>query len=601
MKKKYKTGILLIIPIYVFFLYGNTLDHNYALDDDFVTKNAFVNDGLKNIDEIFTHGYFYGFNKNNEQIYRPITLTSFLLEYTFFGKNPQTSHLINVLLYALTIIILFLLLAKLFDNYNYYILFFVVLLYAAHPIHTEVVASIKNREDLLSGLFMFSSAFFVIKYKEIQSVKCFMISLFLFLLALLSKEVALTFIAIIPLLLYYFSNYNFKKIIVLTIPFIIIGVFYLLFRNVVMDDIAIQNDKSIINNTLYAADGFGERYATSFFILGYYLKLLFFPHPLSWDYSYPQISIIHWTNPLGILSLGTYLLIFAYAIWGLKNKNKLSFAIFWYLITLSITSNLFILIGSTMAERFLFIPSLGYCIFIVFMLNHIFKKYKKKQKTYTIISGVIILIIYSGLTINRNKDWKNQYTLFKAGVEACPNSARCHMALGAMYEQKAKMAQDKRESAKYLNLAIDEYKQSIALYPEYGQALYNYGVVLQNNNQFDKAEIQYRKVIESNPQYIMAYNNLGSLYYYKNQFDSALYYFNKMLKIDSTSSSAYLNIGTIYHRKGSIPQAIRFYLKALQYEPNKTQALKNISVAYRAMNNEKKALQYENRLMKSKR
>ncbi len=594
MKKK---GIYIIfIILFTFILYGNTLNHHYALDDDFVTKNTFVNNGIKGLNKIFTRGYFYGFNKNNEQIYRPVTLTSFLVEYTFFGKSPHTSHLINVLLYALMVIVLFLLMTKLFNDRHSFIPFLIVLLYTAHPLHTEVVASIKNREDLLSGLFLFISALCIIQYKDIRSVKYLLISLFAFMFALFSKEIALTYIAVVPLLLYYFSDYNFKKILNVTIPFLVIGLFYLFVRNVVMDDIAIQNDKSIINNTLYAADGFGERFATTFFILGYYLKLLFLPYPLSWDYSYPQISIISWANPLAIFSLATYLLMLVYAIWGLKNKNIISFAIFWYFITLSITSNLFILIGSTMAERFLFIPSLGFCIAIVFLLNHVFKKFKDKQKKYTIIIVAILTVIYSGLTIHRNKDWKNQYTLFKAGVKACPNSARCHMALGAMYEQKTKEVNTRNESIKFLNLAIDEYKKSISLFPEYDQALYNYGVVLQNSKRFDEAETQYRKVIKANPQYIMAYNNLGSLFYYKNQFDSALYYFNKMLKIDSTSSSAYLNIGTIHHKKGDIPKAIRFYLKALKYNPYKPQALKNIAVAYRAMNELAKAEKYENRL-----
>lgn len=98
----------IVLFIFSFLIYSNTLQHGYALDDDVVFRqNRFVQQGMDGISDIFSHGFLYGFNKRNNQSYRPIVSTAFALEVEFFGSDPHTGHLLNVLLYSLGIVLLF--------------------------------------------------------------------------------------------------------------------------------------------------------------------------------------------------------------------------------------------------------------------------------------------------------------------------------------------------------------------------------------------------------------------------------------------------------------------------------------------------------------
>lgn len=194
-----------IIFIFSFLLYGNTIPNNYALDDDFVIQNnKMVHMGIKGIPEIFTSRY--SDVKGGTFGYRPITKSTLAIEYQFFGENPHVSHFINILLYALTGMFLFFLLKKLLKAYPYHLPFIITLLFLAHPIHTEVVASIKNREEILSFLGGLASLHFAIRYFEKRNLLNILLSVLFFIFGILSKLSILTFIAVIPLITFFFID-----------------------------------------------------------------------------------------------------------------------------------------------------------------------------------------------------------------------------------------------------------------------------------------------------------------------------------------------------------------------------------------------------------
>src|SRR5579863_2825829 len=135
-----KWAIVIGLAIFTFILYGNSIMHNYTLDDDIITRrNTFVQQGISGIGHIFSKGFLYGFNGANDQSYRPVTLTSIAIEKQFFGNNPHVHHFFNVFWYAITAIFLFLTLAKIFRKYNYVVPLLITLLFIAQPVHTEVV------------------------------------------------------------------------------------------------------------------------------------------------------------------------------------------------------------------------------------------------------------------------------------------------------------------------------------------------------------------------------------------------------------------------------------------------------------------------------
>ena len=154
-----KRDNLLIIGFFIvfaFILYGNTIQNNYSIDDDYVTfSDPTVRKGIKAIPEIFTSLYanVYDAGKEIKFGYRPVVKTTYAIESEFFGANPHISHLINILLYALTSILLFFLLRRFFKESHILFPLLVTTLFMAHPVHTEVVSSLKNRDELLSFMF----------------------------------------------------------------------------------------------------------------------------------------------------------------------------------------------------------------------------------------------------------------------------------------------------------------------------------------------------------------------------------------------------------------------------------------------------------------
>ena len=160
-EKKWRYVFLFFVAAFV--LYWNTIPNKYSLDDNLVVyDHPLVGKGISSIPEIFT-SHYRDIDKNVYG-YRPIAMTTFAIENEFFGQNPHISHFVNIVLYALLLILLFFLLVRLFQNIPRKIIFFIMLLFAAHPLHTEVVASLKNREELLCFIFGIAAVVFGIRF-----------------------------------------------------------------------------------------------------------------------------------------------------------------------------------------------------------------------------------------------------------------------------------------------------------------------------------------------------------------------------------------------------------------------------------------------------
>lgn len=186
-------------------LYGNTIPNGFSFDDDYVTyNNDQVKKGFKGIPEILTSRY--SLKENHTFGYRPVAKVTYAIEYQFFGENPHISHFINVLLYAVSGIVLYIFLSMVFSRFNPFILFITTLLFIAHPVHTEVVASLKNREEILSFLFGIISVITLIRFIKKRKPSDIIVSVISIILAIFSKLNAATFILIIPFALYFASS-----------------------------------------------------------------------------------------------------------------------------------------------------------------------------------------------------------------------------------------------------------------------------------------------------------------------------------------------------------------------------------------------------------
>ncbi|MFI5164399.1 MAG: protein O-mannosyl-transferase TMTC1-related protein [Bacteroidia bacterium] len=600
------TQSYLLVFLFSFLLYSNTLHNGFVMDDLVViTKNQSVQKGFAGIKELFGQPSDTRINGDIGP-YRPLTTSFFAIEKQIFGDHSSAWHFMTVLLYSLLCVILFFLLKKLLHNYHPLLPITAALLFAAHPIHTEVVANIKSTDEILCLLFCAFATLYAIRFTETSSWKQVVISWFFFLLALFSKEIAFTFLLIIPLALYFFTRAPQKNILLILIFHFSTALIYLIIRNSILNS---SSEITIINNALAGAHSFSERYATAFVILLRYIKLLFYPHPLCWDYSFNQIPIVSFSDPVAILSLLIYLAMGFFALLvflkpGIFRSSNLpvikliSFCILFYLISISITSNIFVLINATMGERFLFTPSLAFCILAAFILLKIskYKNPEEKQGNKKILISLlgIILILYSFKTYTRNKDWKDNLALTASGVKACPNSWRTN----EFYAWESSLAGDiennpEKKKALMIN-AVNYYQKAFAIYDKDDMGWYSYGVVNSNLGNMDEAVIAYQHAIVLNPRQTDACNNLATIYFTKTDFVNSLKYFLMAYRNDSTTKDITFKIGLNYQMMNNPQEAIPYYEIYFHKNPGDKNIITNLAIAYRTLNDTAKTNYYMN-------
>ncbi|MDD4218481.1 MAG: tetratricopeptide repeat protein, partial [Bacteroidales bacterium] len=512
------------------------------------------------------------------------------------------------------------------------------ILFLAHPIHTEAVANIKGRDEIMTLLGSLAALWFTIKYLDTKKIYFVILSSISLLLGLLSKENAITFLAIIPLSVYYFTNHKLSSNIKASIPLLIAaGIFLLIRANVLgFDGGEKQISQEIMNNPFLGAS-FAEKMATIFFTLGMYIKLLIFPHPLTYDYYPYQIEIIGWDNPGAYLTLVFYLSIGIYAVYGMiKKRDVFSYGIWFYLLPLSVVSNIFFPVGTFMNERFVFISSIGFCLILGWLIyNYIPKLIKDNSsaKYFTSFIMIVVLSLYSIKTISRNKAWENDLTLFTTDVQTSSNSAKSNCSAGGKLIEEAQKPENKSNTVVHNQMckqAIGYLEHAIEIYPNYVDALNLLGNAhYEHNFAIAKSLHYYAKVLKMRPFYNIAYNNsrivmqnaislltnnyssstpeeilkscdeiilakpeFGEAYHlkgtlygkYLNMIDSAFVYLQKAQEMNFDKSSGfYKDLGVAYGMKGLYNESLRYFHKAIELDPNDAQSYFNLGITYQQL------------------
>ena len=519
-KRRWTLGI--IIGALGFFLYTNTLSNGYVLDDfSAIKENNIVRQGIHAIPEIFKTSYRQGYLSIKDGLYRPLSLATFAIEWNYFPDNPSISHFVNIILYALTGFLLFLTLCKLFCHRSVFFgveqgeaaAFIVSLLFVAHPLHVEVVANIKSRDEMLCFLFVICSLLFVLKYIDEMKKKFFFFSALCLFFAFLSKETAITYLAILPLALHFFRGVSFKKNGFILVPFVVVTGIYLAIRTHVLQGALADDGVSMADNIIAGAKTFNTHIGTSFYLLGLYIMKLIFPVSLSYDYSFNQIPIVGMENIFSILSLLFYSGIGGYAAFvlfkslkknseGIRQNSEtklISFGIFFFLFTVFLFSNLVLLIGTSMGDRLVYFPSLGFCIVIAVLLVKFLKIESIQHELLTanvkLIPVLVIIILFSIKTYSRNPDWKNNYTLYSHDVTIVPNSVKAHYYLGLeLIKVVADTVQDAEKKKMIYEEGISELEKSIKILPSFSSAYTQMGVAYYRMKNYEKAIENYNKV-----------------------------------------------------------------------------------------------------------
>ncbi|HHG85657.1 MAG TPA: hypothetical protein ENJ82_12990, partial [Bacteroidetes bacterium] len=275
-------AIILILPL---LLYFQSTSFGYVLDDKIVlSENNFVKAGTAGISDIFGQESFTGFLGEQQNLvagarYRPLSLATFALEWQWFEEAPGISHFINILLYALTGLLLFRLFFIIAPNKGaqpwYFTLPFLgALIFVLHPIHTEVVANIKGRDEILALLLSLGTLYFMLRYFVQNKIIYLPLAAITFLLAIFAKENSLTFLAVIPLLVMLFMRIPLQKIVLACLPILGAAIVYILIRYSVIGFLLDSGTEvtSIMNDPFLEATA-GQKYATITYTFGWYLKL----------------------------------------------------------------------------------------------------------------------------------------------------------------------------------------------------------------------------------------------------------------------------------------------------------------------------------------
>ncbi|HHH54364.1 MAG TPA: tetratricopeptide repeat protein, partial [Bacteroidetes bacterium] len=516
---------LLLIFIFSLVVYSNTLWNEYAQDDAIViTDNMYTKQGLKGIPGLLSHDTFYGFFKKEGKSklvsggrYRPLSPITFAIEWQFFGKNPAISHLINILLFALLGIVLYkfllLMLMNIESNHlKILVPLFATLIFVAHPIHTEVVANIKGRDELFSLLFSLLAVIFSMKWLISKNIKYQLFAFLMFLFALFSKENAITFLAIIPLLFFMFFKVKKNQYLKILTPYLFSTIIFLAIRTMILGLDFGAAPMELMNNPFLKIEGskyvpftFGEKFATILFTLGKYLQLLIFPHPLTNDYYPRQIPLLSFANWKVLASLFIYILLIYYAIKNINKSKIISFGILFYIITLSIVSNIVFPVGTNMSERFLFMPSVGFSLIFGFILYLIYEK--KHNLSYLLL--IFVLILYSAKTISRNTVWENDFTLYTTDVKVSKNSAKALNAAAGSIVDKYYIEKNPKIKQQKLNQAKKYLEQALKIHPNYKNAWLILGNVNYFLNNYEKAIDDFKKVLKFDSKNEDALKNLA--------------------------------------------------------------------------------------------
>ncbi|NLA25292.1 MAG: tetratricopeptide repeat protein, partial [Bacteroidales bacterium] len=369
-------------------------------------------------------------------------------------------------------------------------------------------------------------------------------------------------------------------------------------------------------------------------------------HPLTYDYYPKQIPIINWADFRAFLPFILYLAMGIYAVWGtIKKKDIYSYSIWFFLIPLSVVSNLFFPVGTFMNERFIFISSIGFCILLAWLLVEklpiLSEKIKLKPKSIALPVFFIILILYSGKTFTRNEAWKDDLTLFTTDVKVSYNSAKSTCSAGGKiieYAQQPEIKADSILHRDYCLQAIQYLERSLEIYPEYADAqnlIGNAWYELELNSV--KAILAYAEVLKHRPYHGVALNNVkiiinnafnllssgnsvntpqeildallildsvkpgllelyhlvGTIYgRYLNDLNMSVMYLEKSAELNNPNHLLYLDMGVAYGMSGNLQKALESFERAVELNPNDAQAWINLGMTYQHMGNTQKASEF---------
>jgi tetratricopeptide (TPR) repeat protein len=535
----------------------------------------------ENLRLILTRDYWYP--DRSDRLYRPLTTASFLLNYTILGNAGRAAgyHVLNFLLHVGNVWLVFALALRLFNRAGP--AFLASALWAVHPIGTEVVANVAGRADLLATLCLLGGLVLYLRRNDMPQKSGPLALLVLFALSLagmLSKETGVLLAALMLL-----WDVSFAVPLKSRMPAYAAALAPLPLLLLLRQSVFAANSWTaipFIDNPLAGA-GFWSARWTAIKVLGLDLRLLVWPAGLSFDRSYGEIPLAGAGDAGAWAALVIVIALLATAIVRRRRDPLLFWAAGFFGITLLPASNLVVLIGSIMAERFLYLPSIAFAIAVTAL---IFRASRDRKGAVYVLAAIILL--FAIRTIARNPDWKDDQSIAAAGVATSPRSFRAHRLLAAILYY--------RDPVRNLDSAIREAEAAWSILeplppetmdqqapaalgyyyrikgdsrggpstPE-GRGWYEKSVaVLQRGaaasqviqKKFDQDQIAHGKPLPFRSGFENLYTNLGKAQVGLGRHDDALASFHYAREINPTDRSIYDELATVYATKGNLEAAV---------------------------------------------
>ena len=659
-------------------IYINTIPNKWAIDDSVIIyQNNFVERGISGIPDIMTKDAFAGLygqdvNAVSGGRYRPLSPMLFAVQAEIFASTkkdihqeiekdkaenkikdlsdktwfPNILHFFNAFWYALLCMViyrtLFLLLNQKQEADNTkanFIAFVTTLIYTIHPLHTEAVANVKGLDEILTMLGSVATLYFLLKHfivrqNNLGNKKNILLAMVCYTFALFSKESAVTFIAIIPLALWFLTDAKFNSIFKLVAPLLLPLVLFWGIRSAVLHQSnkgevreELMNDPFLVldskaaytplvqgsdiktlvnaNENTFSKMPYSNQLATNFYTWGKYVQLLLLPYPLTVDYYPRHIEVKSFKNIEVIFSVLMHIALIGWALFHTRKKKMVAFGILYYFITFSIVSNLFFPIGTNMAERFMFMPSLGFCLIVASLLYELGKKWSSSsnESGFKLIAfglGVYALV-FSVMTINRNFDWKDNFTLFSKDIKVSKNSGKIHADLAGELINQANRIKEEKESA-IEDLTAEQKKAALKETDIERAALFNQAIPLLN------------KALEIHPMNNKAWMFLANAHHFLGEMESntpnvnltklntALAAYDQAEKYKSIGMDTILTefkslcnmgIGKVMGEKfGDINTGIKFLENAATLDPKNAEVFLLLGTAYSMQKEYAKSIAY---------
>jgi tetratricopeptide (TPR) repeat protein len=512
------------------------------------------------------------------------------VDYALWGLEPLGHHLTSVIFHAFNTFLVFILAVRL-SGYGepgkmeisngsagagrkaLVVAFVTALLFGIHPLHVESVAWVSERKDVLSAFFFLLSVLSYLRYTSSRGSRrsiFYGACLVLFIMALMSKPMAVTLPAVLLILDYYpLRRLNVdggfksaRRLLMEKAPFFVLSLLSSL--------ITLWAQHS--GGSLKAIEVYPlmERVLVALRAFAFYIYKMVLPVNLVPFYPYPKT--IEFNTVEYKLSIILFIAATAFCLWSSKRERLFLAVWFYYVITLLPVVGIVQVGGQAAADRYTYLPSLGPFVLAGLAAGAAFERSSKKHlQALTVVFVLIISGILANKTVKQIAIWKDTITLWSYEIKLFPEKVPiAHNHLGNAYNKEG-----------LTNEAKEELKLAIRLKPDLAEAHSNLGIVYYYKGLIDEAEEEYKIAIRYKPDLAGVHNNLGLIYEKKGDYERAMEEYKTEVALKSGFVETHYNLGNLYYKMGRIDEAIMEYREALRFKLYPADVRYKLGLAYK--------------------